>query len=85
MSSAVDSPHVLNIADLRRIARRRLPRVAFDYMDGGADAEVTLRENCRVFDDVMFRPRCAGALPLGEIPCPYTNTNAARASTSSKR
>ncbi len=51
----------LNIADLRRLAERRLPRVAFDYIDGGADAEITLRENSRVFEDVMFRPRCAVA------------------------
>ena len=47
----------IDIADLRRHARRRLPRLVFDYIDGGADAEVTLRENCRVFDDVLFRPR----------------------------
>jgi L-lactate dehydrogenase (cytochrome) len=33
----------------------------FDYVDGGADAEMTLRENCRAFDDIMFRPRCAVA------------------------
>jgi L-lactate dehydrogenase (cytochrome) len=33
----------------------------FDYIDGGADAEVTLRENCRAFNDVIFRPRCAVA------------------------
>ena len=33
----------------------------FDYIDGGADAEWTLRENVRVFDDVMFRPRSAVA------------------------
>ena len=31
----------------------------FDYLDGGADGEVTLRENVRVFDDVTFRPRYA--------------------------
>ena len=55
------SHHVVNIADLRRLAKRRLPRVVFDYIDGGADAEVTLRENCRVFDTVTFRPRCAVA------------------------
>jgi L-lactate dehydrogenase (cytochrome) len=48
---------VIDIADLRRQAERRLPRVVFDYIDGGADAEVTLHENCRVFDDVLFRPR----------------------------
>jgi L-lactate dehydrogenase (cytochrome) len=47
---------VIDISDLRRHARRRLPRVVFDYVDGGADAEITLRENCRVFDDVLFRP-----------------------------
>jgi L-lactate dehydrogenase (cytochrome) len=55
----IDSPSVVNIADLRRLAQKRLPRVAFEYIDGGADAEVTLRGNCRVFDDVAFRPRSA--------------------------
>jgi isopentenyl diphosphate isomerase/L-lactate dehydrogenase-like FMN-dependent dehydrogenase len=59
MSRSVASPQVVNIEDLRRIAKRRLPRVAFDYIDGGADGEKTLRENCRVFDDVKFRPRSA--------------------------
>ena len=53
----------LNIEDLRQMARRRVPRVVFDYIDGGADSEVTLRENCRVFDTVTFRPRCA--VPAG--------------------
>jgi L-lactate dehydrogenase (cytochrome) len=53
---------VVNIADLRLLARRRLPRMVFDYIDGGADAEVTLRENSRVFEDVAFRPQCAVAL-----------------------
>src|SRR5205807_1607309 len=59
--SRVDSPSVVNIADLRAIAKRRLPRVVFDYIDGGAGAEWTMRENARVFDDVMFRPRSAVA------------------------
>jgi L-lactate dehydrogenase (cytochrome) len=31
----------------------------FDYLDGGAEGEVTLRENCRTFEDVTFRPRHA--------------------------
>jgi len=56
-----DSPGVVNIADLRRVAKKRLPRVVFDYIDGGADTEWTMRENARVFDDVMFRPRSAVA------------------------
>ena len=59
---AVASPRVVCIDDFRPLARRRLPRPVFDYLDGGADGEVTLRENCRVFDDVTFRPRHAVAL-----------------------
>jgi isopentenyl diphosphate isomerase/L-lactate dehydrogenase-like FMN-dependent dehydrogenase len=58
----VASPRALNIDDLRRRAKRRLPRVVFDYVDGGADAEITLRENSRVFQDVTFRPRQAVAV-----------------------
>ena len=49
----------VNVSDLRREAKRRLPRAVFDYIDGGADAEVTLRENCRAFEDVTLRPRSA--------------------------
>src|SRR4030095_3954977 len=59
----VRSPHVLNIEDLRRLAKRRLPRVVFDYIDGGADAEITLRENSRAFEDITFRPRGAVVTP----------------------
>jgi L-lactate dehydrogenase (cytochrome) len=57
--SHLGPPRVINIADLRRLAKRRLPKVIFDYLDGGAEGEVTLRENCRVFEDVTFRPRQA--------------------------
>jgi L-lactate dehydrogenase (cytochrome) len=52
---------VVNVADLRRMAERRLPRAVFDYIDGGAEAEVTLRENCRAFEQVALRPRSAVA------------------------
>jgi L-lactate dehydrogenase (cytochrome) len=40
-----------NIGDLRRCARRRLPRMVFDYIDGGADDECTLRANVQRFRD----------------------------------
>ncbi len=56
-SRAVQSPRVVSISDFRPLAQRRLPKPVFDYLDGGADGEVTLGENCRVFDDVTFRPR----------------------------
>jgi isopentenyl diphosphate isomerase/L-lactate dehydrogenase-like FMN-dependent dehydrogenase len=56
------SPRIVNIEDLRRLARKRLPRAVFDYVDGGAGGEVTLRENCRAFEEVVLRPRHAVAL-----------------------
>jgi L-lactate dehydrogenase (cytochrome) len=44
------------------MAQRRLPKVVFDYLDGGADDELTMRENCRAFQEVTFRPRNAVAV-----------------------
>ena len=57
--SGFDPARAVNVEDLRELARRRVPRMVFDYIDGGADAEITLRGNCRVFDDITFRPRAA--------------------------
>jgi isopentenyl diphosphate isomerase/L-lactate dehydrogenase-like FMN-dependent dehydrogenase len=67
MPRSVQPPRVLNIEDLRRAAKRRLPRVVFDYIDGGAEAELTLRANCRAFEAVTFRPRCAVATPACDL------------------
>jgi L-lactate dehydrogenase (cytochrome) len=61
------SPNVVSIDDLRRIARRRVPKAVFDYLDGGAEGEVTLRENCRIFDDLTFRPRHAVVVPTCDL------------------
>lgn len=47
----------ITVADLREAARRHLPRMVFDFVDGGAEDEVTLRENERAFGRVAFRPR----------------------------
>jgi L-lactate dehydrogenase (cytochrome) len=46
-----------NIEDLRHLARRRLPGGVFDYIDGGAEDEVTLHNNTAHFDRYQFRPR----------------------------
>src|SRR5438093_3477130 len=67
MSRSVQPPRVINIEDLRRIAKRRLPRIVFDYIDGGADAELTLRANCQAFEAVTLRPRCAVATPACDL------------------
>ena len=46
-----------SVGDLRRIAKRRLPRGVFDYIDGGAEDERTLRNNSDAFARIEFRPR----------------------------
>jgi len=45
-----------NIDDLRRMARRRLPRPIFDYIEGGADDEVSLARNVSAFADYELIP-----------------------------
>jgi isopentenyl diphosphate isomerase/L-lactate dehydrogenase-like FMN-dependent dehydrogenase len=55
-------PRIVNIDDLRSLARARVPKIIFNYIDGGAEAEVTLRENIRAFEEVTFRPRQAVAI-----------------------
>lgn len=66
--------------DLREDARRRLPRMVFDFVDGGADGELTLDRNRSAFADVMFSPRflrdvsaiTTATTVLGEpIPFPF--------------
>lgn len=44
--------HARNIADLRRLAQKRLPRMVFDYIDGGADDELTLQRNEQRLRDI---------------------------------
>ena len=67
MPRGVNSSQIVSVPDLRPLARRRLPKVVFDYLDGGADGEVTLRENCRAFEDVTFRPRGAVSVPTCDL------------------
>ena len=46
-----------DVDDLRRMALRRTPRAAFDYVDGGATDEVSMRRAREAFDRVEFHPR----------------------------
>ena len=63
----MNTARFVNVEDFRRAARRRLPRSVFDYIDGGADGEVTLRENTRAFEDIGLRPRCAVDTPTPDL------------------
>jgi len=67
LARSVSFPRVINIHDFRRLARRRLPAVVFAYIDGGAEDEVTLRENCRAFRDIAFRPRQCVPVPSCDL------------------
>ncbi len=82
---------VASVDDLRRIAKRRLPRGVFDYIDGGAEDERTLGENTAAFGRIGFRPRVlrsvgkvdtsttvlGGAVPLPLILAPTGFTRCA--------
>ena len=78
----------LTIEDLRRIAKRRTPKVAFDYADGAAEAETSLARARQAFEDIEFHPQVLrdvsrvdpsvevlggrSALPFGIAPTGFT-------------
>ena len=78
----------LTIEDLRTIARRRTPRAAFDYTDGAAEAEISLKRARQAFQDIEFQPSIlhdvssvdtsveilggTSALPFGIAPTGFT-------------
>ncbi|MSP29195.1 MAG: alpha-hydroxy-acid oxidizing protein [Acetobacteraceae bacterium] len=47
----------LNIDDLKRMAKRRLPKIMFDFIEGGVEDEVGLRTNANAFRDLRLVPR----------------------------
>jgi L-lactate dehydrogenase (cytochrome) len=79
---------IVNVWDLRRMSQNRVPRVVFDYLEGGAEGEVTLRENCHAlwigfvsatatvaFPQIDLRTRVLGtelALPFMLVPVGYS-------------
>ena len=67
MGGNVTAPNVVNVADLRLLAKNRLPQMVFDYIDSGADREQTLSQNCSAFNEIYFRPRCAVATPSCDL------------------
>jgi L-lactate dehydrogenase (cytochrome) len=78
----------LTIADLRKVAKRRTPKAAFDYTDGSAEAEISLARARQAFRDVEFHPEvlrdvahvdttatvfgAPSAMPFGIAPTGFT-------------
>jgi L-lactate dehydrogenase (cytochrome) len=58
---------IVNVADARRIAKRTLPSVVFDYIDGAADDESTMRDNEAAFAATTFRPRMGMGAPPPQL------------------
>ena len=56
-NSSRDFRKAITIEELRAIARRRLPAFALEYLEGGAEDEVTLRRNRQAFDRIAFVSR----------------------------
>lgn len=52
-------PVITNIEDLKRIYRRRVPRMFYDYAESGSWTEQTFRENTSDFDEIRLRQRVA--------------------------
>lgn len=78
----------LTIYDLRMIAKRHTPKVAFDYTDGSAEAEISLARARQAFEDIQFNPSilrnvskvdttttilgASASLPFGIAPTGFT-------------
>jgi isopentenyl diphosphate isomerase/L-lactate dehydrogenase-like FMN-dependent dehydrogenase len=64
--------HIRTVADARALARRRVPRAVFDYLDGAAEGERSMRANVAALDAVQFRPRVGAT--RGRDPSPSVRT-----------
>ena len=64
-----DVTRAYSIADLRRMAERSLPRPIFDFFDGGAEDEVTLRDNRAAFERVRLLPRVLEDVRTPDLSC----------------
>lgn len=65
--SGPDVHRAQSIAELAVMARRRLPHFAWEYLEGGAEEEWTLRRNRQAFADIALLPRTL-------VPCSATQT-----------
>jgi isopentenyl diphosphate isomerase/L-lactate dehydrogenase-like FMN-dependent dehydrogenase len=66
-SRRIAPPRAVNIEDLRGLARKRVPRVVFEFIDGAAEDELTLAANRAAFEALTFRPRHAVVLSTCDL------------------
>jgi L-lactate dehydrogenase (cytochrome) len=63
-----------DVADLRRAAKRRIPRPVFDYVDGGADEEIAVTANVAAFRSWRFLPRVLAGVAAADTSAPVLGT-----------
>ena len=59
-----------DVADLRRVAKRRIPRPVFDYVDGAADEEIAVAANVAAFRSWRFLPRVLAGVASADTSAP---------------
>jgi (S)-mandelate dehydrogenase len=67
----------VTIADLRQLARRKLPRAVFDFIDGAADDEQTLHANMADFDAIKLKQRVLASVASTSLECTILGAPAA--------
>ena len=72
-----DLSKAISIEDLRRMARRRLPRAIFDFFDGAAEDEVALRGNRAAFERVRLAPKVLVDVSAVDLRAPVLGAEAA--------
>ncbi|AUM26237.1 alpha-hydroxy-acid oxidizing protein [Acinetobacter pittii] len=69
------SKKLINIEDYRQQAKAKLPRIIFDYLDGGAEDEKGLQHNRSIFNDWRFKPQRFVDISNRDISCNLFNRN----------
>lgn len=77
MSTSSRLQRALSIEDLRRLARSRLPRSVFEFIDGGAEDEITLRGNRQALESVQIVPRILTDVSRPELSTRVAGTTCA--------
>jgi len=62
-----DFRRALTIEELRQVAKRRVPNFAFEYLEGGAEDEVSLRRNRDVFERIAWLPRTLAGVGASDL------------------
>ncbi len=73
--AGADFRRALSIEELRRVAQNRLPRFEMEYLEGGAEDEVSLKRNRSIFERITWLPRMlvgTGLPDLSRTKCSAT-------------